>query len=382
MTSRQRVRTALEHREPDRVPFDLGSTRVTGITVGAYRGLREALGMPPGEITVADPKQGLAEVEEAVLERLEVDVRGILPAPPAGYRRTVEPEGDYLRYFDEWGIAWRTPKERGLYYDMSYNPLAGVASAAALEAFRWPDAADAHRYAGLRADAAKAASSGAAVVLGGVCAGILEEAAWLMGFADFYTGLAAQPDLVFAVVDRVLDFKMAYWQRALAEVGDLVDLVMEADDLGFQDGLMMSPRTYRDHLKPRHARLFAHIKSCAPVRVFFHTCGAVREVVPDLIEAGIDILNPVQVNAAGMDTAELKREFGDALTFWGGGVDTQGVLPHGSPQQVRDEVRRRIEHLAPGGGFVFNAVHNIQADVPPANLLAMWEALREYGMYQ
>jgi len=382
MTSRQRVRAALDHREPDRVPFDLGSTRVTGITVGAYRGLREALGLPPAEIAVADRKQGLAQVEESVLDRLGADVRGIMPSPPSTYRLSIEEDGDYLRYFDEWGIAWRTPKERGLYYDMSYNPLAGLESASRLDSFPWPNPADAQRYATLRAEAERAAASGAAVILGGGCSGILEETAWLMGFQDFYLGLAAQPDLVFAVVDRVLEFKMAYWQRALAEIGDLVDVVMEADDLGFQEGLMMSPATYRRYLKPRHARLFAHIKRQAPVRVFIHSCGAVRPLLPDLIEVGIDILNPVQVNAAGMDTAALKREFGDALTFWGGGVDTQQVLPRGTPQQVRDEVKRRIEDLAPGGGFVFASVHNIQPDVPPQNLVAMWEALREYGIYQ
>ena len=381
MTSRQRVRTALDHREPDRVPFDLGSTRVTGITVGAYRGLRQALGLPPAEIAIADPKQGLAQVEEPVLQRLGADLRGVMPGPPSGFEPSLEEDGDYLRYHDEWGIAWRTPRDRGLYYDMSYHPLAGVEDMAALKAFPWPDAADPGRYRRLREQAEQAAATGAAVVLGGACSGILEQAAWLMGFADFYAGLAAQPDLVFGVVDRVLEFKMAYWERALALVGDLVDVVMEADDLGFQETLMMSPQTYRRHLKPRHTRLFAHIKRQAPVRVFFHSCGAVRQILPDLIEAGVNILNPVQVNAAGMDTAALKREFGEALTFWGGGVDTQHVLPHGTPEMVRDEVKRRIEDLAPGGGFVFNTVHNIQADVPAANILAMWEALREYGTY-
>jgi uroporphyrinogen decarboxylase len=161
----------------------------------------------------------------------------------------------------------------------------------------------------------------------------------------------------------------------------LVDLVIEADDLAGQQALLMSPRTYRQVIQPRHKRLFSFIKAQAPVKVFFHSCGAVRQLIPDLIEIGIDILNPVQISAAGMDLRELKREFGQELVFWGGGVDTQGVLGAASPQEVKEHVRRNIGALAPGGGFVFAAVHDIQADVPPENIMAMWEAWEEYGVY-
>ncbi|RPI49428.1 MAG: hypothetical protein EHM56_12385 [Chloroflexi bacterium] len=202
---------------------------------------------------------------------------------------------------------------------------------------------------------------------------------WLRGYEPFYIDLAANPDFITTLLDRLVDYKCAYWERALAEVGDMVDAVVEADDLAGQHGMLLSPRTYRRLIKPRHARLFSFIKAQAPVKLFFHSCGAVRPIIHDLIEAGIDILNPVQVSAAGMDPRELKREFGRDLVFWGGGVDTQQVLGTGSPQQVRDDVRRNVEALAPGGGFVFAAVHDIQANVPPENIVAMWEAWREFG---
>jgi uroporphyrinogen decarboxylase len=177
---------------------------------------------------------------------------------------------------------------------------------------------------------------------------------------------------------------MKYWQKALQTVGRNVMIVSEADDLASQNALLCSPAMYRRFIKPRHARLFAFIKSQAqvPVQIFYHSCGAVAPLIGDLIESGVDILNPVQVSAVGMDTRELKRLFGRDLTFYGGGVDTQQVLPRGTPAQVRDEVHRRLDDLAPGGGFIFNTVHNIQADVPAENILAMWEALQEYGIYR
>jgi uroporphyrinogen decarboxylase len=189
--------------------------------------------------------------------------------------------------------------------------------------------------------------------------------------------------LAEALLDVVCEIKMKYWARVLECVGRNVMIVSEADDLCTQDRPLVAPELYRELLKPRHAKLFAFIRKHAKtnVKIFYHCCGAVAPLLPDLIESGIDILNPVQVSAAGMDTKELKRRFGKDLTFWGGGVDTQHVLPRGTPAEVKAEVRRRIEDLAPGGGFIFNTVHNIQADVPPQNIVAMWEALQEFGNY-
>jgi uroporphyrinogen decarboxylase len=178
-------------------------------------------------------------------------------------------------------------------------------------------------------------------------------------------------------MERILEIKLEYWARMLPALGDAVDVVGEADDLGGQARLLFSPATYRALVKPLHRELFDFLHARTDAKVFFHTCGAVRDLLPDLIEIGVDILNPVQVSAAGMDTGELKREFGRDLVFWGGGVDTQRVLGSGAPAEVRAEVRRRIDDLAPGGGFVFATVHNIQPDVPAENILAMHAELRE-----
>jgi len=206
----------------------------------------------------------------------------------------------------------------------------------------------------------------------------------MRGFEHFFLDLAAQPKFASALLDIITELKMHYWERALDSVGPNVLIVSEADDIATQRGPMISPAMYRQFIAPRHRRLFEFIRrrAQAKVYIFYHSCGAVQELVPLLLEEGIDILNPVQVSADGMDTAELKKRYGRDLTFWGGGVDTQRVLPLGTPAEVRDEVRRRIDDLAPGGGFVFNPVHNVQADVPPENYMAMWEAWLEYGAYQ
>jgi uroporphyrinogen decarboxylase len=203
----------------------------------------------------------------------------------------------------------------------------------------------------------------------------------MRGFIDCYTDLANNPKLAGKIMNHLLEMKMAFWERVLGILGDTIDVVIQSDDLGGQQGLLISPRTYRTLIKPLHRQMFDFIHARSRAKIFYHSCGAVRPLIPDLIDTGVDILNPVQVSAVGMDTAELKREFGRDLTFWGGGVDTQGVLGSGSVQQVREEVKRRLGDLMSGGGFVFGTVHNVQGNVPPENIMAMWETVNEYGKY-
>jgi uroporphyrinogen decarboxylase len=381
MNSRERVVQALNHQEPDRVPLDLGGTGLSTIHVTAYRNLRRHLGLPEVEPHVAFVPEQLVRVDEDVAERMQADVRPVLPGTASTFEYVFHDEGDYEAYTDEWGIGWRKPVDGGFYYDMYQHPLAEANSLDELKAHPFPDPQDDGRFAPLREQAEAARAEGRAVALAGPCAGIAEVYSWLRGYEEYYIDLARHKDWVGTMLDRLVEFKMAYWERALGEIGDLVDLVVEADDLAGQQTLLMSPRTYRQVIQPRHKRLFAFIKAQAPVKVFYHSCGAVRPLIPDLIEAGIDILNPVQISAAGMGLQELKREFGRDLVFWGGGVDTQGVLGTATPQEVEKHVRRNIEALAPGGGFVFAAVHDIQANVPPENIMAMWEAWKEYGIY-
>lgn len=382
MNSRERVRLSLDHKEPDRVPFDLGGTLVTGIHIQAYRRLRDHLGLPTkDEIPLADVFQQIVLVDEDVRERLKVDVRHVSPGSSAAYELEIKDMGDYTYYYDEWGVGLRMPKRGGFYYDMFDHPLKDATTVEEIESHPWPDPGDPARFEGLREQAGHAAEvEGQAVVLGGFGVGVMERAAWLRGFENFFLDLVANEPLLCRLMDIVLELKMAYWEKALAEVGEYADVVEETEDLGSQTGMLISPDMYRKFAKPRHQELFDFIHAHSDAKVFFHSCGAIRPIIPDLIEVGIDILNPVQVSAVGMDTAELKGEFGQDLTFWGGGVDTQEILNAGTPQKVRDEVKQRIDDLAPGGGFVFATVHNTQPDVPPENFMAMWDTLQECGI--
>jgi len=379
------VETTLDHQEPDRVPFDLGGSILTGIHERAYRRLRDYLGLPKVEIETEDDKQQLARVHEDVKQRLKVDVYGLNPGKPHSFNKPYWSEGGYDKTRDEWGIEWWKPQDGGLYFDMRAHPLANVETIAELRRFPWPDPLDPGRFEPLaeRADELMNRKQ-VAWILGRNAPGIFEIALWMRGLENYYCDLLANRPLAEALLDIVCEIKMKYWQRALEVVGENVMMISEADDLCSQTGPLIAPDLYRQVIKPRHTRLFAFIRKHAarPVKIFYHCCGAVASLIPDLIESGIDILNPVQVSAAGMDTRELKRRFGKDITFYGGGVDTQHVLPRGTPDQVRDEVRRRIDDLAPGGGFVFNTVHNIQADVPPENIVAMWETLQDHGTYR
>jgi uroporphyrinogen decarboxylase len=380
--SRERVRAAIAHRTPDRIPFDLGGSRMTGIHVRAYAGLREALGLPQVEIRTGDLTQQLAEVDADVMDLLGCDVRLVGPRAASGYRREMVEADGFISFRDEWGAQRRMPIDGGLYFDTVGAPLGGEVDAATIDAFPWPDPDDPGRYEGMAGAARQITEEeGRAVLVGSICGGLSEGLFKMRGFEDGYMDLAAEPARARRVMEKILEIKLAYWDRALAEVGDHVDLVGEADDLGGQDRPLFSPATYRALVKPLQRELFSFIHARTSAKLFFHSCGAIRELLPDLIEIGVDVLNPVQVSAAGMDGAELKREFGRDVVFWGGGVDTQRVLGSGTPDEVRADVRRRIADLRQGGGFVFAAVHNVQPNVPPGNLVALWETWREEAAY-
>jgi len=380
MNSRERVLAALSHQEPDRIPVDLGSTQVTGIHVIAARGLRAALDLPPVEPVLCDTIQQLALPEEDLLERLEVDTRGLFPLNSHNWQVREEPAGEYWAYHDEWGITHHRPRPDGLYYSIVRVPLEGPEiTAADIHNHPWPDMADPRRIEGLRERALAARQQGRAVVLKDSFAGIFEMAQRIVGMQELLIMMATDEALAETLFDELLALKLAFWEMALPRLGDVVDVVTYNDDYGTQQSQIISPAMFRRQLKPRVRTLFARIKQLAPhTRQFFHSCGNIRPLIPDYIEIGAEVLNPVHIRARGMDPVALKRDFGADVAFWGGGVDTQDVLPHGTPAQVRDDVRRNLEALALGGGYVFNTVHNIQADVPPANILALWQALRDF----
>jgi uroporphyrinogen decarboxylase len=382
MNLRERVLASLAHQEPGHVPLDIGGTDVTGLHALAYRAILPGLGFPiPAEIPILDTVQQLANPDEAVMRAMHAHCRGLFPNPGSAWQFHLQEDERAAWFTDEWGITWRRPLPHGLYFDIARPPLSET-TLEALQNHPWPDPCDPARREGLKNAAQALHEAGEyAVILSGISGGgAMELAAWLAGFENFFAMLLLEPDLADALLDRALEIKLRFWQETLPEVGPFVDIISESEDLGVQDRLMISPRTFRRHIKPRLQQLFAGIKAVAPqVKIFLHSDGAIAEILPDLIEAGVDILNPVQVSAKGMgDTAFLKREYGQHLTFWGA-LDTQQVLAYGTPEEVKTEVGRRIADLAPGGGFVLASVHNIQANVPPENILAMIEGWEQYG---
>lgn len=384
MDSRDRLLAALKHQEPDRIPFDIGGTVTSGIHRIAYENLLNYLGVEKREVKICEYLQQLAVVDEDVLTRLGVDVRPLYSNMPQRFIPEFFVEGDSEKFYDMFRIKWRKPIGHGLYFDMEEHPFADFTTVKEVEDFEFPDPLEAVRYEGVgeRAKAIKA-NTGAGITLAGIYAGIVETACWLRGMENFMVDVAADRKMAEAILDKIVEFKARYWDKALKLFGDQVDVVIEADDLGTQSSLLFSPQQYREVIKPRHKYLFDTIKKAKPdVFIFVHSCGSIVSLLPDFIEVGVDAINPVQVTAKDMDTRVLKKEFGKDLTFWGGGIDSTNILNKGTTQQVKDEVKRRIEDLAPGGGFVFAAVHNIQPDVPPQNIIAMVEALREYGIYK
>jgi uroporphyrinogen decarboxylase len=382
MNSRERVLLALDHKEADRVPIDLGASIVTSITKAAYVPLRQYLGLPVEQVHIYDEVQQLPYLSEDLLERFSVDTRMVQLPPTHIAGVEILDDGDYLAMYDRWGSKMRMPKQGGLYYDWVEFPIKELSSAG-LDAYRWPEPDPPEVVASLREQARRLyeetdyALVGSAVIGGG----IFEQPCRTVGLEDFMMAMVLDRPFAERLMDGITDIYIESVDRYLAQVSEYIQVFTFWDDVCSQDGWMISPDLYVSLVKPRQRRLFEAIKQRTKAKLFYHGCGAVYDLVPHLIQIGVDILNPVQVSARGMDSKRLKAAYGRDLTFWGGGVDTQRVLPFGTPEQVRDEVKRRIDDLAPGGGFVFNTVHNIQAFVRPENIVAAFETALEYGRY-
>lgn len=364
---------ALNHEEPDRVPVDLGGTLATSINIGAYENLKRYLGWDtPSEILSL--RSMIARVEEDLLRRYDVDTRSL---PLLGNSRPTEqwPDGSFK---DEWGVVRRQPEPRGHFMDV-VNPLDGQRTLDDLESYAWPDPEDPGYTAGLSAAAEKMHRETDYAIILTLPVGPLHLSQWLRGYENWMMDLAGDLDFFEALMDRVTGIWLRISRRMLSAVGPNADIIFYGDDLAYQHGPMMRHDAYEKHVKPFQQRIFDLLKSHGG-KVLYHSCGSVVTLIDDLIELGVDALNPVQVSAAGMDTAQLKRQFGKRITFWGG-VDTQHVLPRATPDEVRAEVRRRIRDLAPGGGYVLCPVHNIQAEVPPQNIEALYEEARHCGGY-
>jgi uroporphyrinogen decarboxylase len=374
---RERALCALNHREPDRVPLDLGG-RQTTLHAYAHQALMRHLGLVGPEPPLRSYHTYLVDPDPQLIARFERVSLSFFPKPPSDYVFRIDPATN--SYVDEWGTTFHMPAG-GFYYDMVASPLTEAETEADLRKYRWPNPTDPARLAGIpeQVRAAHRASE-KVLMMCGAMPGLWEHAWYMFGMEQSFVNLAGNVPLIEAFSDRVLEWQIAYWNMVLPQVGAYIDVVQLNEDLGSQHGPMMAPATFRKIYAPRLGALIATIKRQTKARVYLHSCGGIYPLIPDLIEIGVDILNPVQVNAVDMDSARLKKEFGKDLTFWGGGCDPV-VMGTGTVQQVVDDVKRRIHDLAPGGGFVFGSVHNIQANVPPENIVAMFDAAMEFGGY-
>jgi len=421
-TSRERVLKAVNHQQPDRVPIDLGGHRSSGIMAIAYRKLKERLGITSGDVYVYDLVQQLAIIEPEVLDRFGVDTielgRGFglatqdwrdwvlpdgTPCKIPAFIRPVRVGGDWHVYHED-GTLIAIQKAGSLYFEQTCFPLAAASDAPGarqvrplmdredatfddlarpLEKVMWaalgtppaPIGYDKEGLAKLAAGAKALRASTDRAIIGLFGGNLLEIGQFLFRIDNFLALLAGEPMRAHRFLDKLVEMHLANLEKFLSAVGPYIDIVLFGDDLGMQTGPQISPRMYREFFLPRHKLLWEAARKLAPVKVMLHSCGGLYPLLPMLIEAGLDIVQPVQTTCTDMEPERLKREFGRDICLWGGGCNTRDVLGVGTPEEVAADVRRRVRMLAPGGGFVFQQIHNVMADVPPENILAMLEAV-------
>ncbi len=367
-THRDRLLAALNREEADRVAIDFAGTLCSTITLPGYERLKEHLGLEH-ETAVMSKTNRLADADPSVLERFDVDARFLAFG-------VASEDIDEHSVRDEWGITWRqSPNQHYMPVD---GPFEGKPpDIADLEGYAWFDPGALGYFDGLgeRAEARRRESDRALVLNLGAGPVLLGQR--LRGFADWLKDLRRAPEYATRLMDLITDQWVRVAEEALRIVGPKIDAVFVGDDMSSQAGPMFSPEVYRELVKPRHKRMLDTVRACGEAKIMFHSCGAIQSLIDDLIEIGSDAINPVQVNAKGMEPAKLKEEFGDRVAFWGA-IDTQKLLPFGTADEVRAETRRIIEVLGKGGGYVLNSVHNIQSEVPPENIVAMFEAGLEH----
>jgi len=402
--------TALNHKTPDRIPFDFSGHRSSGIAAVVYPKLRRLLGLPEKTIRVYDVIQQLALIDEDVLDTLGVDTiemgRGFLlegkdwkgwvlsdgtDCQIPSYIH-VERQGEDWILFSDDGIKLGIKKKGWLYFEQTFFPLMdrGIKDddfsdlENILEQTMWsgilpPGAHLPLNDKGLKEMSEKAKTlykSTERAVIGLFGGSMFELPQWLYRMYNYLLYLRMYPDAADRLSEKLCSIHLDNLEKWLKAVGPYIDIILFGDDLGGQNSSLISPDMYRRYYKPFHKKLWNRARELADVKVMLHCCGGIRELIPDLIDAGLDAINPVQINCKGMDASELKTQFGDKLTFWGGGCDTRDILPYAKPDDVKKHVFDQLKILAPGGGFIFQQVHNILADVPPENILAMFEAIK------
>ncbi len=378
MNSRERVLKALNFQEPDRVPIVLGGTG-SSIHVWAQRRLKTYLELEGGEEVIYDRMQLLAYVDPRIEERYGVDVAPVFPSPNSATTTLVEEMPE--RWRNKFGLELYRPPD-GYWFDPVGPPLT-EGTMEELRSYQWPDPDDPSMTDGLAERVQYLyRETDKAIQMNDPIPGPMEFIInYVRGMENFMMDLAANPVYAEALIDASAEWLMAAWKAILEVVGPYIQVVCYSEDLGGQDSLLISPEMYRRLFKPRQRKIMDLLHSLTDAKVLMHSDGAIREIIPDLIECGVDALNPVQVSARGMDSASLKRDFGRDIAFWGGGCDSQGVLPFATPQEVREEVRKRMEDFKPGGGYIFGPIHHIESHVPPENIEALFQAALEFGNY-
>ena len=413
MTSRERVLSAIAHKQPDCVPIDMGSTPSSGISAIAYSNLLNHLGRTDLPVQIYDVVQQLAQPDMSIIDQFGIDVIDIgrsFNAQPTDWKETTLANGAKALY-----PVWFNPIEQAngsfhcydtdgarllammpksaTFFDQSYFPYEqnfptnydtldaemGRVLWARYAHSPWDHASESDFYEQLRKNALHLRSTTDKALMVVCGCNLFEWGTFLRRMDNFLMDLLCDPTEVERMLDEVLKRHLATLEKVCAAVGDVVDIIRFGDDLGMTTGPFMDVETYRTLFKPRHKQLCDYVKTHSKMHTFIHSCGSISALMPDMIEAGIEIFNPVQTNSLNMEPAFLKKEFGQDCTFWGGGVETVGTLNNGSPEQIREQVLERLEIMSAGGGFVFNSVHNILPDVPPANIVAMFDAVHEFN---
>jgi uroporphyrinogen decarboxylase len=412
MTPRERILAAIEHRQPDKVPTDLGATPSSGISAIAYGNLKRHLGLNQGSTRVYDVVQQLAQPEDTVLDRFNIDVVDIGRAfnteesawqpttladgqaafYPAWFHPERQADGSFIARMKD-GLDIAHMPARGTFFDQTYFPYLedypadfrdlstemGRVLWAALVHSPWDHAGDPGFWETLRAKALELRGTSNRALMIVLGCNLFEWGTFLRRMDNFLMDLVAEPEQVERLLDALMERHLAVLEKACNAVGDVADIIRFGDDLGTSHGPFMSPDTYRQLFKPRHTILCDYVHRHSGMKTFLHSCGSIRALLPDLIEAGYDVINPVQTTCRGMEAEGLKKDFGKDICFWGGGCDTRTILPEATPAEVKEHVKRRLEIFMPGGGFVFNTVHNILPEVPPQNIAAMFEAIEEFA---
>ena len=409
MTSRERILASIRHQEPDRVPIDLGATTSSNMSVIAYNNLKKHLGME-GKTRVYDVVQQLAIPEKEILDRFNIDAVSLAQADikddewyeievsdgsrafyPTWFRPVLNSKGDWVASNKDGEVLAVMPNGATFYdqvcfpyqdgFPTDYSNLSADRQRVVWTAFGhspWDKAGEENFWENLRAKALSLRQSTDRAILISAGCNTFEWGTYIRRLENFLMDLYIDLDEVKRFLDALMDQHMEFLAKLIDTVGDVVDIIRFVDDLGMDSAPLFSPDIYREVFKPRHKMLNDYVKSHSNLHTFLHSCGSIYPVIPDLIEAGFDIINPVQTNCNNMEPDRLKKEFGKDITFWGGGVDTQSILNRGSVQDVKDDVKRRLEIFTPGGGYIFNTVHNIMPDVPPENVVAMFEAIEEF----